>query len=52
MPDYKEMYLTMIKASEQAISVLIDAQRQAEEIYIATPVPDIAVLPTAAEQSE
>ena len=34
MPDYKEMYLKMVRASEQAINILIKAQRECEELYI------------------
>ena len=34
MPDYKEMYLKMVRASEQAINILIEAQRESEELYI------------------
>ena len=33
MPDYKEMYLTLFRASEQAINTLIEAQRTCEELY-------------------
>ena len=35
MADYKQMYLTMLRASERAINLLIEAQREAEELYIA-----------------
>lgn len=34
MPDYKEMYLTMVCASEKAIRILIEAQRKCEDMYI------------------
>lgn len=34
MPDYKEMYYTLFRASEEAINVLIEAQRRCEELYI------------------
>ena len=34
MPDYKEMYLKMVRATEQAINTLIAAQQQCEEMYI------------------
>ena len=41
MPDYKEMYLTMIRASERARKLIeeaeneiIKAQQQCEELYI------------------
>lgn len=34
MPDYKEMYLTMIRASEKAITTLVEAQKKCEELYL------------------
>ena len=34
MPDYKEMYLKMMRATEKAIKILVDAQRECEEMYI------------------
>ena len=34
MPDYKEMYLIMMRAAEQAQNVLIEAQRKCEEMYV------------------
>ena len=33
MPDYKEMYLTLFCATEQAIYTLIAAQHECEDIY-------------------
>lgn len=33
-PDYKEMYLTMVRASEAAINTLIQAQKKCEEQYL------------------
>jgi len=44
MPDYKKMYLTMFKASEDAVNLLLQAQRECEEIYISSPETDIKVL--------
>lgn len=42
MPDYKEMYLIMMRASERALrqmedasQILIAAQQQCEEVYLA-----------------
>ena len=32
--DYKEMYLTMMRASEKAIRILIEAQQKCEELYL------------------
>ncbi len=34
MADYKRMYYQMIRVTEDVIGALIEAQRQAEEIYI------------------
>ena len=34
MPDYKEMYLTMVRATEKALNILIEAQQTCEEMYI------------------
>lgn len=45
MSDYKAMYLTMIRATEEAINILIEAQRKAEELYIDSPAPTLRLLP-------
>ena len=37
MADYKEMYGILFRAVEQAIQVLIAAQRQCEELYLSAP---------------
>ncbi len=34
MPDYKQMYLTLLDATEKAINELVSAQRACEELYI------------------
>lgn len=44
MADYRKMYLTMLKASEEAINLLIKAQQECEELYISSPEPEIRVL--------
>lgn len=44
MPDYKKMYLTLFKASEAAISLLIAAQRECEELYITAAEPELTLL--------
>ena len=36
MADYKKMYVTMVNAAEKAMELLIEAQRQCEELYIET----------------
>ncbi len=36
MSDYKEMYLKMFRASEQAVNILLMAQKECEEHYISS----------------
>ena len=45
MPDYKEMYLKLFRAAEEAINILIAAQKECEEMYISDRKPVIHVLP-------
>lgn len=40
MPDYKAMYLKMFRASEEAVNLLIVAQRECEELYLSAPEED------------
>ena len=42
MPDYKEMYLDLFRASEEALDILIAAQRRCEEMYLAAGGADAA----------
>jgi len=44
MPDYKEMYLKLFRASEEAVNLLIAAQRECEEIYMNAPDPELKIL--------
>lgn len=37
MPDYKELYLKLFRATEAAIDLLIAAQRECEELYLSAP---------------
>lgn len=39
--DYKEMYLKMVRASEQAIRILVEAQRECEDLYLSRPEPEL-----------
>lgn len=34
MPDWKEMYLTLIRDTEKAIRILEESQRKCEELYL------------------
>lgn len=44
MPDYKEMYLRLFWASEQAMNLLMAAQRECEEFYINAPEPKLTLV--------
>ena len=50
MADYREMYLTLFRATEEAVSLLIAAQQKCEELYITSEEPKI--LPLPAEDSK
>ena len=52
MPNYKEMYLKLFRASEQAINTLITAQRECEEMYISQPEPDLKVVSISTENKK
>lgn len=52
MPDYKEMYLKMFRASEQAINILVAVQRECEELYISQPEPELKVIPLPPENNK
>lgn len=34
MPDFEEMYCTLMRASEEALRIMIEAQKECEEMYI------------------
>ena len=42
--DYKEMYLKMMRASEEAIRILIQAQQECEEMYVSAQKTELIVL--------
>lgn len=52
MPDYKEMYLKLLRASRQAIRAMIQAQQECEELYISQSRPDLKMLPISAENKK
>lgn len=35
MPDFEEMYYTLMRASEEALRIMIEAQKECEKMYIA-----------------
>ena len=52
MPDYKEMYLTLFRATEQAINQLIAAQQACEDLYLQEDLPKLSVIPLTEQPSE
>lgn len=42
--DYKEMYLHLMRNTEKAIQILIEAQRDCEEMYLSAPEAKLTVL--------
>ena len=52
MPDYKEMYLTLFRATEQAINQLIAAQQACEELYLQDEPPVLSILPKQKQSPE
>ncbi len=44
MADYKEMYLHLMRNTEKAIQILIEAQRDCEEMYLSAPETILTVL--------
>ena len=52
MPDYKEMYLKLFRATEKAINELIAAQQECEELYLNSEEPEWQVLPFAKPEED
>lgn len=46
MPDYKELYFTLIREAEKAVRILIEAQKACEELYLNDGRPVLQILPT------
>ena len=44
MPDDQTLYVTLFRAVEQAIDILIAAQQTCEELYINQAEPELTVL--------
>ena len=52
MPDFKEIYLKIFSASEQAIRILVEAQRECEALYISLSQPEWTVVPLPTEKKD
>ncbi|CAB1253669.1 conserved protein of unknown function [Ruminococcaceae bacterium BL-6] len=46
MPDYQKLYIKLFQATENAINMLVDAQRECEEFYLSPSNTEMKVLPT------
>ena len=44
MPDWKAMYLSLMRDTEKAIRILEEGQRKCEELYLQDPGPSLRVL--------
>lgn len=45
MPDYKEMYLTLMRETEKSVRILIEVQQKCEALYLQDDGPNLIVLP-------
>ena len=48
MPDWKAMYLSLMRDTEKAIRILEEGQRKCEELYLQDEGPHLQLLPQAA----
>lgn len=44
MPDFAKMYRRLFNSQTDAIAILVQAQRDAEEMYVSSPDADIRIL--------
>ena len=51
MPDWKAMYLSLMRDTERAIRILEEGQRKCEEMYLREPEPSLRVLKPAEEDA-
>ena len=52
MVDYQKMYKIMFRAAGQAINILIEAQRECEELYISAPESRLTLLDQTPDEDE
>ena len=52
MPDYREMYLHLMRETEKAIRILTEAQQDCEELYLRESGPALRALPSVGGQTE
>lgn len=51
MPDYKEMYLHLMRETEKSVRILIKAQQECEEMYLNAPETELILLETPSDKS-
>ena len=44
MPNYNELYFKLFRASEDAVRLLIAAQQECEELYLAADEPELKAI--------
>ena len=52
MPDWKEMYLTLMRDTERAIRILEEAQQKCEELYLRDEPPALTLLNSAKKDGQ
>ena len=52
MPDWKAMYLTLMRGTERAIRILSEAQQTCEDLYIKDEPPSLVLLSPKKPQKE
>ena len=52
MPDYKELYFKMFRASEEAIRTLVAIQQECEELYLSSQEAEEEAAPIEQEASD
>ena len=50
MPDWKEIYLSLMRETEAAIRILVETQKKCEELYLQDDGPPLWVLPSASRE--
>lgn len=52
MLNYKELYLKLFRASEEAANILIAAQQAREELYISRSEPKLTLVPLPSAEKQ
>ena len=52
VPNYKEMYLKLFRATEKAIDLLISAQQECEELYLSGTGQELRIIPSGMEEDQ